>query len=94
MTTNEAIISISDIVEKIRDSNNNVIKSTSDLEIVLLNLRIVNAHIKENTGIEPIIDFLEKTIHSINGNIKTLVSENRSQLNNAIDQLRKESNHG
>jgi hypothetical protein len=87
--TNEAIDIITKIAETIRISNDKSLKDINTLELILLNLRIQEAHINEVTGIVPIINELERTIHNIKLNTKMLISENRAPLIESITYLNK-----
>jgi hypothetical protein len=89
MNTKEAVITIIDIVDKIKKTDDEIINITNKLKIILLNLQIEEARIKENTGIEPIIKELDKSIKKINESIKVLVYDNRITMTEATNELLK-----
>lgn len=88
MTINEATDIIIDIFDKVKQTDDEIIKSVKRLEIVLLNLKIENARIKTNTGIEPIADELNKSIKYIDEKISSLIKNNREELNQALDVIK------
>lgn len=87
MTFEEAVKTVTTIVAKIEKTDSEVLKTTDDLRMVLLNLQIENARIKENTGIEPIIERLERSIKQINKHMNDLISENRDNMTKALTVL-------
>jgi hypothetical protein len=89
MDNYEAMSTISTIYGKIMQSDNDELKMIKTLELILLNTRIQESHIKETTGIKPIIDELERVIHKMKLNNETLIKENREPLENAIDYMNK-----
>lgn len=76
----EVLESTKNILKIISETNDTVIKTTEDLRIVLLNLKIENAHIKENTGIVPISNELEKIIKQLHSNVENVVKNYRKEL--------------
>lgn len=49
----------------------NIMKELHRLEIILLNLKIESARLKENNGIKIVADSMEKIIKNIKNEIKT-----------------------
>jgi hypothetical protein len=90
VNTKEAVKVIIDTYKKIESTDEEIIKIANNLKIVLLNLQIENARIKEHTGIEPIIIELERNINKIKEDVKGVISENREELNLACNILMKE----
>jgi hypothetical protein len=87
MDKNEAISTISTIFKKVEQSDDQQIKIIDKLDMILINLSIQEAHIHGATGIKPIIDELERLIHIMKSNNKTLIQENRKPLETAISYL-------
>jgi CHASE3 domain sensor protein len=92
MTLDESVKTITDIVSKIEQTDSNVLKTTNNLRMVLLNLQIENARIKGNTAIQPIIDSLERSIKQINKHMNDLISENRDNMTKALTVLNEHIN--
>jgi ribosomal protein L29 len=78
---------ILNIVEKTEKTDEHIAKIVNNLKIILLNLRIENARIKDNTGIQPIIEELEKSVNKINKELKDSITENHKDLINIIESL-------
>jgi hypothetical protein len=87
MEAKEALSTIIQIVNNIEQTDTEIIKNTNQQKIVLLNLSIENARIKELTGIKPIIDVLDKSITNINISVKNLIDNNRGALTEALTVL-------
>jgi hypothetical protein len=89
MSTKEDIKTVITIMKKIQVENDEIIKISKTLKMILLNLKIEDARIKENTGIDPIIQKLNESIERIENGVVTLVNENRADLNNSLASLEK-----
>jgi hypothetical protein len=91
MSTKEDIKTVIDIMKKIQLENNEIIKISKTLKMILLNLKIEDARIseKEKTGIDPIIQKLNESIERIENGVVNLVNENRTDLNNSLANLEK-----
>ena len=59
----ETIKETKDLLELIRTTNDAVVKETDNLRVILINLKIQDAHIKENTGIVPIANARKPRSH-------------------------------
>lgn len=75
---------------KISLSNDGIIKTTEDLRIILLNLKIVSAYIDKTVGIQPVIDQLEKIVSRGHDDIKELVDTGRVELRESWQEIKKE----
>lgn len=80
MTEAQAIENIVSILDNIEKTDNAIIKIAENLKIVLLNLKIEDARLKENTSISVIVDALNKSITTIENNVKKLSSSNQGDL--------------
>lgn len=80
MTEAQAIENIVSILDNIEKTDNSIIKIAENLKIVLLNLKIEDARLKENTSISVIVDELNKSIATIENNVKNLSSSNQCDL--------------
>lgn len=87
MTKQEALTVVNNVFNFVKQNNNENIKTAKKLEIVLLNLKIMEAHIGGHTGMRPIIDELEKNIREIDQSVSNLVSQNRDTLEQALKIL-------
>lgn len=72
-------------ISKTNDAN---INQTDELNIVLINLKIEDAHIKENTGIIPIADRIESIIKNVHDNTDMLVKVGRTELREAFKTIK------
>jgi hypothetical protein len=84
MDNNEAVNIIVDVINKVKETDDYILKATDDLKLVLLNLKIQTAHIKGSEALEPIARYLEGTIEDINNQVKELVNANRKDLVEAL----------
>jgi len=90
MTKEEAIIIINEVFTHVKETDDEILDITNNLNIILINLQIENAHIKQNTGIEPIAKDLERNINKIKSSVTQLVKDNRNRLNEALEVLKNE----
>jgi hypothetical protein len=90
MTKEEAIIIINEVFTQVKETDDEILDITNNLNIILINLQIENAHIKQNTGIEPIAKDLERNINKIKSSVTQLVKDNRNRLNEALEVLKNE----
>lgn len=86
----DALNNIEQIFDNVIKTDDKIIKSAESLKIVLLNLKIENARIKEHTGIDPIADRLGVAIANIEDSVKDLVEKNRALLKESIEVLKGE----
>lgn len=91
MTREESNLIILDTFDKVKVADDEIIKTVKRLKIVLLNLKIQDAHIKENTGIIPIADELNKNIIHIEECLEDLINNNRTRLTEALKVLKSEN---
>lgn len=88
--TNEAVQMISDIVIKIEESHDKMLKEIkTGFKPTLINLEIEDAHIKELNGVKPIAQNLEKKVNDLQNILVTLIFENRDNLNEALEVLQR-----
>jgi hypothetical protein len=85
----EALERIEYWLNEISKTNNANINQTDELNIVLINLKIEDAHIKENTGITPIADKIESVIKNVHDNTDNLVKVGRTELRQAFKIVKK-----
>lgn len=88
MTEAQAIENIVSILDNIEKNDNSIIKIAENLKIVLLNLKIEDARLKENTSISVIADALNSNINTIENSIKKLMSANKDTINQSIKVLK------
>lgn len=88
MTYREAIEIVEASMIRIRDTNDHVIEATKNLDIILINLRIENAHLNQATGITPIADALRRIIDEMRNEVTSLVSDGRSKLTEALGVIK------
>lgn len=89
MDRTEAIEELKDILNKVMQVDDFILTTSSRLNIVLINLKIKEAHIKQNTGIDPICNEIRKIIFEIESKIDNLVKENRGKLKGIFEVLDK-----
>lgn len=87
MDKKEAIENVIKIFAEVKKTDDEVVKSAESLKIVLLNLKIEGAKIKESNGIKPIANRLENDIDNIETNVKNLVEKSRDVLTESIRTL-------
>lgn len=76
------------LLKEISRVNDAAIKQTDNLNMVLVNLQIEDAHIEENTGIVPIAQEIERVIKTIHDNTDDLVKQGRKELRQAFDEIK------
>jgi hypothetical protein len=81
------INTIKELHKEISRVNDLVIKETESLRIALLNLKIEDARIRENTGIVPISNQIERVINNLHDNVIKLVTEGRKELREAFGNV-------
>ena len=91
MTKQQAINNIEQIFKNVVDTDDRITRSTKSLKIVLLNLQIEDAKLKEATAIKPIATRLEQSIDTIESEIRELIETNRKLLHESITILKGES---
>ena len=87
MENKQALDNIKNIFAQVTKTDDVIIKSAESLKIVLLNLKIEQVRIKQDTGISPIVDKLSVEINNIEQTIKYLINNNRQLLNESIEKL-------
>lgn len=77
-------------VSKTNDSN---VDDTDSLRIVLLNLKVIDAHIKyeikRETGIIPIVKQIERVKDKVHDNTDVLIKTGRAELRAAFAEVKK-----
>lgn len=81
------INTIKELHKEIARVNDMVIKETDNLRMALLNLKIEDSRIKENTGIVPISNQIERVINTLHDNVIKLVTEGRKELKEALNNI-------
>lgn len=84
----KAIETVEQWLNEISLTNDNNIKQTDNLNMVLINLQIEDARIEQNTGIVPIVEEIERVIHSIHDKTDVLVKTGRTELRTAWDVIK------
>ena len=88
LTYKQAVDNIVKVIDNVKQTDDNIIKITKNLDIILLNLKIENARIKNNTGIEPIANNLKENIDEIRREVAELIKANRELANGALEKLK------
>lgn len=83
----EDLAKVNELHKEISRVNDLVIKQTDHLRIALINLKIEDARLSENTGIVPIANQVEKVINELHDNVTKLVNENRTELRKAFGNI-------
>lgn len=81
---------IKTLLDDIKHTDDYILQMTRKLDIVLMNLKIENAHIGGKTGIVPIANELNKIIKNIDEKVKDLVTKNRDKSELILSSLQKE----
>ena len=89
MTTKQATIELKKVSADIKATDNEIIKTAEKLKIVLLNLKIEEARIKQHTSISPIVVELGRSIERIENSVKKLIEEDRVRLKEVIETFEK-----
>jgi hypothetical protein len=77
-------------LDKISVHNNNTTKVTEDLRMALLNLKIIQAQLGEQTKpIQPIADLIEKSIKGLHDNTEELIKAGRKELRESYAEIEK-----
>lgn len=84
---NKSLETMERLLKEISRVNDETIKGTENLRLALLNLKIEDARIKENTGITPISNKIEDVINILHNNTKDLVTEGRKDLREAFKDI-------
>jgi len=85
----KSIETIERLLKEISRVNDEAIRQTYNLEMVLVNLQIEDAHIEQNTGIVPIAQEIERVIKTIHDNTDQLVKEGRKELRVAFEEVKR-----
>jgi len=75
-------------LKRISETNDSNVDQTDNLNIVLVNLKLEDARIKDNTGIVPIAQEIEKVIHNIHDNTDELRKTGRTELRAAFKDIK------
>lgn len=79
-------------LNEISKNNDMVVKTTEDLRIILLNLKIVGAWIDKTIGLNPVIDSLERLIKQQHDSIQDMVKNGRTELRASWTDIKEELN--
>ena len=75
-------------LSEVSKHNDKTIKVTENLEMILLNLKIINDH--ENiSGVNVVIDELTKNIKELNDSTKNMVTNGRKELSESFNEIEK-----
>lgn len=72
-------------ISKTNDAN---VSQTDNLNIVLVNLKLEDARIKDDTGIIPIAEEIERVIKNIHDNTDDLKKTGRAELRQAFREIK------
>ena len=86
----EAVQTIDLVLKDVMKSDDKVLKQVKNLEMILLNLKIESARIRDGKTIIPIADRLEQVTREIERAIKELIENDRRKANEAIKTLMEE----
>jgi hypothetical protein len=75
---------IAPILEDLISMDDYIIDINKKLEVVLINLKIESAHIKETNGIMPIANELERLINGIDTRVSSYIAANRTDIRKLI----------
>ena len=87
MNKKEAVVALRKVSSDIKMTDDSIIKTTERLKIVLLNLKIEDARIRQNTSISPIVDELARSINNIESSVLALIDNDRNKLREIIETL-------
>jgi PHP family Zn ribbon phosphoesterase len=76
------------IIGKIRDVNDEVLEVSDNLHLILLNLLIEGAHLKEANAVGVIAGELEKIVKKMKTDVDALIHENREELRSVMEEVR------
>ena len=83
----EAVQTIDLVLKDVMKSDDKILKQVKNLEMILLNLKIESARIRDGKTIIPIADRLEQVTREIERAIKELIENDRRKANEAIKTL-------
>ena len=86
----EAVQTIDLVLKDVMKSDDKVLKQVKNLEMILLNLKIESARIRDGKTIIPIADRLEQVTREIERAIKELIENDRRKADEAIKTLMEE----
>lgn len=86
MTNEEAIKNIATICQSVEELDDKLLKHLKDIRLATINLRIIDAHLGDNSGITPITDYLMKVMSQMDKDISDLKTH-RQVLNDSINKL-------
>jgi len=89
MTNEQAVVELKKIANDIKTTDDEIIKTAEKLKIILLNLKIEDARIKQHTSISPIVVELGRSIERIEQSVKNLIEEDRDKLREVIATFEK-----
>ena len=86
----EAVQTIDLVLKDVMESDDKILKQVNNLEMILLNLKIESARIRDGKTIIPIADRLEQVTREIERAVKELIENDRNKANEAIKTLMEE----
>ena len=86
----EAVQTIDLVLKDVMKSDDKILKQVKNLEMILLNLKIESARIRDGKTIIPIADRLEQVTRDIERAVKELIENDRNKANEAIKTLMEE----
>lgn len=89
MGTKEDVNNIIETLMGVKNVNDYILKESGRLKIILLNLKIEQAKLKESNGIKPITDELENIISNIEQQVILLNKADNTDLITSINNLMK-----
>ena len=87
MERKEAVQTIDLVLKDVMKSDDKVLKQVKNLEMILLNLKIESARLRDGKTIIPIADRLEQVTRDIERAVKELIENDRNKANEAIKTL-------
>lgn len=88
MDKKDAIKELKNILNNVVETDDEILKTIKSLGILLINLKIEEAHIKgQYTGISVLCDELQRTINDIKRSIEGLIGNNRGKLKEIFEVL-------
>lgn len=87
MERKEAVQTIDIVLKDVMKSDDKILKQVNNLEMILLNLKIESARLRDGKTIIPIADRLEQVTRDIERAVKELIDNDRNKANEAIKKL-------
>lgn len=91
--TKDALKDLEESINMIENFDNSLIKTTNQLRVVLLNLKIEGAKLHEKNGIGPAVDELEKIMERIKKETMKIALNTRQDIKTDLKKLENSINN-